>query len=109
MDRTLESKGEVLYNTLEVDEPFDGQRNVTIRPNGRLDEERILYVRRADYAFISAEVSVGWLPAALPAPRECYTLGRLPDGTVSAVVSPQGPTGRCRLSTSSGVCSVSLW
>jgi len=109
LDQTLETKGELFYNTLEVDEPFDNKSNVTIRPNGYVNEEHVLYVRRADYAFVSATTAVAWLPAALPAPKDCYTLGRRADGVVRIVVNPNQTRGNCRLSTSSGDASLSLW
>lgn len=34
VDQTLPSKGELLYNTVEIDEPFDGNSDTTIRPAG---------------------------------------------------------------------------
>lgn len=108
-DDTLQSRGELLYNTLEIDEPFDGKSDVTIRPAGFLTEEHVLYVRRGDYAFVSAMESVAWLPAAFPAPKDCYTLARRADGVVRIVVNLKGPNGKCRLSTSSGDASLSLW
>jgi len=108
-DQTLETKGELVYNTLEVDEPFDGKSNVTIRPNGYVNEEHVLYVRRGDYAFLTATTAVSWLPAALPAPKDCYTLGRREDGVVRIVVNPSQTRVNCRLSTSSGDASLSLW
>ena len=108
-DQTLETKGELVYNTLEVDEPFDNKSNVTIRPNGFVTDEHVLYVRRADYAFITAVTAVSWLPAAFPAPKDCYTLGRRDDGAVQVVVAPNQGDRKCRLSTSSGDASLSLW
>jgi len=109
MDQTLETKGELIYNTLEVDEPFDNKSNVTIRPNGYVNDEHVLYVRRADYAFVSATTAVGWIPAALPAPKDCYILDRRADGPVRIYINPKNTRGNCRLSTSSGDTSLSLW
>jgi hypothetical protein len=109
LDQTLQTKGELFYNTLEVDEPFDGKSDVTIRPAGFVTEEHVLYVRRTDYAFLSAVTAVAWLPGAFPAPKECYTLARRDDGAVRIVVNPKQTRGNCRLSTSSGDASLSLW
>ena len=109
LDQTLQTKGELFFNTFEVDEPFDGKSDVTIRPAGFVTEEHVLYVRRTDYASVSAVVAVAWLPMAFPAPKDCYTLGRRGDGAVQIVVKQGGTQGPCRLSTSSGNASLSLW
>jgi hypothetical protein len=109
LDQTVQSKGDLLYNTVEVDEPFDGKNDVTIRPDGYVTEEHVLYVRRSDYAFLTAVTAVAWLPVAFPAPKDCYTLGRQADGVVRVMVNFGGPSGKCRLSTSSGDASLSLW
>ncbi len=80
----------------DVREPFDGQRNESRRPEGRSEPEIAFFVRRGEYAVVTAEVQVSWLSAAYPLRKECYTLERDVDGVVS-VIATRG--AGCRLTT----------
>lgn len=95
VDRTLDARGELLYAGMDVREPFDGLRN-----------ETVFFVRRGEYALITAEVQVGWIPAAYPLRKDCYTLQKGEDGVVS--VESTKDRG-CRLTTSAVSSTVSLW
>jgi len=106
LDRTLEARSELLYQAIDVLEPFDGQRNATVRPGSHLEDEKILFVRRAEYSVLSVETRLAWLPAAYPLRKECYTLARDEEGVVSVAV-PDAAT-RCRLSTVSAETGVAL-
>lgn len=90
----------------DVREPFDGQRNESWRPEGRSEPEIAFFVRRGEYAVVTAEVQVSWLSAAYPLRKECYTLERDVDGVVS-VIATRG--AGCRLTTTAVSSSVSLW
>ena len=106
LDRTVEPRSELLYQDIDVLEPFDGKRNSTVRPGGHLEDEKILFVRRAEYSVLSVETRLAWLPAAYPLRKECYTLARDEEGVVS-VTLPDAAT-RCRLSTVSAETGVAL-
>jgi len=106
LDRTLEPRSELLYQAIDVLEPFDGQRNATVRPGSHLEDEKILFVRRAEYSVVSVETRLAWLPAAYPLRKECYTLVRDEEGVVSVTVPSSA--ARCRLSTVSAETGVAL-
>src|SRR5262249_26086890 len=97
VDRTLEPRSELLYESLGVLEPFNGTQNTTLRPGGHHEEETLLFVRRGEYSLVKVEARLGWLPAAYPLRKECYTLVRDEEGVVSLTVP--GSVKRCRLST----------
>jgi hypothetical protein len=107
VDRTLEAKPELLHSSIEVYEPFDGTRDVTVRPNGRSEQESLLFVKRGDYAVVTAQAAVSWLPAAFPARKECYSMERQPDGSV-IIGRSRTAGGVCRLTTSAASASISL-
>jgi hypothetical protein len=90
---------------MDVREPFDGLRNETVRPDGHSERETV-FVRRGEYALITAEVQVSWIPAAYPLRKDCYTLRKGEDGVVS--VESTRDRG-CRLTTSTVSSTVSLW
>ena len=106
LDRTLEPRSELVYQAIDVLEPFDGQRNSTVRPGAHLEDEKILFVRRSEYSVVSVETRLAWLPAAYPLRKECYTLDRDEEGVVSVAVPDA--TARCRLSTVSPETGVAL-
>ncbi len=105
-DRTLEQRTDLVYQEIEVLEPFDGRRNSTVRPDGHLEDEKILFVRRAEYSVLAVEAKLAWLPMAYPLRKDCYTLVRDEEGVVSVAVSD--PNKRCRLSTVSASTGVAL-
>jgi len=105
-DRTFEPRSELLYDAIEVMEPFDGKRNSMVRPGGHHEDETILFVRRGEYSVLSLQATLAWLPAAYPLRKECYTLARDEEGVVSVTV-PDAAT-RCRLSTVSAETGVAL-
>ena len=106
LDRTLEPRNALLYQSIVVTEPFDGKRDATVRPGGHLEDESILFVRREEYSVLSVEAQLAWLPAAFPLRKECYTLVRDEDGVVSVGISSTAT--RCRLSTVSASTGISL-
>jgi hypothetical protein len=106
LDRTLETRSELLYQTLDVKEPFDGKRNTVIRPGSHLEDETLLFVRRAEYSLLSVEAQLAWLPVAYPLRKECYTLARDEEGVVSVTIPDAA--SRCRLSTVSASTGVAL-
>ena len=106
LDRTLEPRSELLYEAIDVLEPFDGKRNSTVRPGGHVEDEKLLFVRRGEYSVLSVEASLAWLPVAYPLRKECYTLARDEEGVVSVTVPDAA--ARCRLSTVSASTAVAL-
>jgi hypothetical protein len=106
VDHTLETRAELVYDAIELMEPFDGRRNSTVRPGGHLEDESLLFVRRGEYSVISVEAQLAWLPEAYPLRKECYTLVRNETGVVSVAAAPG--VERCRLSTVSASTSVAL-
>jgi len=63
-----------------------GRGVVALRP----DRARRPDVRHGQYAAVSAEVQVSWLPAVYPLRKECYTLDREADGVVSVITTHAG-------------------
>jgi len=106
VDRTLETRSELVHQGIEVLEPFDGKRNSTIRPGGHLEDEVRFFVRRGEYSVLSVEAQLAWLPVAYPLRKECYTLVRNEEGVVSLQVA-DGAT-RCRLSTVSATTGIAF-
>jgi len=106
VDRTLEPRSDLLYQEIEVLEPFDGTRDSTVRPGGHLEDEKILFVRRAEYSVLVVEARLAWLPMAYPLRKDCYTLVRDEGGVVSVAVPDIAR--RCRLSSVSAATGVSL-
>jgi hypothetical protein len=106
VDRTLEPRSDLLYQDIEVLEPFDGTRDSTVRPGGHLEDEKILFVRRAEYSVLVVEARLAWLPMAYPLRKDCYTLVRDEEGVVSVAVPDIAR--RCRLSSVSATTGVSL-
>ena len=106
VDRTLEPRSELIYQDLEVLEPFDGTRNSTVRPGGHLEDEKIFFVRRGEYSVMSVEAKLAWLPFAYPLRKDCYTLVRDEEGVVSVVVPDT--SRHCRLSSVSASTGVTL-
>jgi hypothetical protein len=106
VDQTLEPRSDLLYQEIEVLEPFDGKRDSTVRPGGHLEDEKILFVRRAEYSVLVVEARLAWLPMAYPLRKDCYTLVRDEEGVVSVAVPDV--TKRCRLSSVSAATGVSL-
>jgi len=106
VDRTLEPRSDLLYQEIEVLEPFDGTRDSTVRPGGHLEDEKILFVRRAEYSVLVVEARLAWLPMAYPLRKDCYTLVRDEEGVVSVAVPDIAR--RCRLSSVSAATGVSL-
>ena len=106
MDRTLEPRSDLLYQTIVVTEPFDGKRNATVRPGGHLEDETILFVRREEYSVLNVEAQLAWLPSGFPLRKECYTLVRDESGVVSVGVPDE--VSRCRLSTVSASAGVAV-
>ena len=106
VDCTLETRSELVYQGIEVLEPFDGKSNSTIRPGGHLEDEVLFFVRRGEYSVLSVEAQLAWLPVAYPLRKECYTLVRNEEGVVSVRV-PDGAT-RCRLSTVSATTGIAF-
>src|SRR5215475_12799350 len=45
LDRTLESRPEILFNSVAVPESFDNRSSSTVRPGGRNEEETVLFLR----------------------------------------------------------------
>jgi hypothetical protein len=64
VDRTLETRSELVYQGIEVLEPFDGKSNSTIRPGGHLEDEVLFFVSRGEYSVLSVEAQLAWLPVA---------------------------------------------
>jgi hypothetical protein len=112
IDRTLESRPEVLFNSVAVPESFDGRSNATVRPGGRSEEETVLFLGADSYPYVTVEAQVAWLPLAHPLRKECYALIAQEDGSVSASVrstAAQGaPPGNCRLSTTTASATIAL-
>ena len=106
VDRTLEPRSELVYQGIEVLEPFDDKSNSSIRPGGHLEDEALLFVRREEYSVLSVEAQLAWLPLAYPLRKECYTLARDEEGVVSMRVVPTAT--RCRLSSVSASTGISL-
>jgi hypothetical protein len=112
IDRTLESRPEVLFNSVAVPESFDGRNNATVRPGGRASEETVLFLRADSYPYVTVEAQVAWLPLAHPLRKECYALITQEDGAVTASVrktpSQGAPAENCRLSTTTASASIAL-
>src|SRR5262249_21649291 len=106
VDHTLEHRTELVYQAIDVIEPFDGKSNSTIRPGGRREDETLLFVRRGEYSVLSVEARLAWLPFAYPLRKECYTLARDAEGVVSMQVPPTAT--RCRLSTVSASTAIAF-
>jgi hypothetical protein len=106
LDRTLEPRSDLLFQSIVVTEPFDGKRNATVRPGGHLEDETILFVRREEYSVVNVEAQLAWLPFGFPLRKECYTLVRDEAGVVSVSVPEQAT--RCRLSTVSASAGVAV-
>ena len=106
VDRTLEPRTELVYQAIDIREPFDGKRNSTIRPGGHLEDESLFFVRRGEYSVLSVEAQLAWLPAAYPLRKECYTLVRDEEGVVSMQVADTAT--RCRLSTVSASTGIAF-
>jgi hypothetical protein len=110
-DRTLESRPELLFNSVAVPESFDGRTNSTVRPHGRAEEETVLFLRASSYPYVTVEAQVAWLPEAHPLRKDCYGLITHEDGSVTVSVrtaaQPAAP-GNCRLSTSTASATIAL-
>jgi hypothetical protein len=106
VDQTLETRRELVYQTLEVLEPFDLKRDSTIRPGGHLEDESLFFVRRGEYSVLSVEAQLAWLPAAYPLRKDSYTLARDEEGVVSMRVAETA--NGCRLSTVSAFTGIAF-
>jgi len=112
LDRTLESRPEILFNSVAVPESFDNRTSSTVRPGGRNEEETVLFLRANSYPYVTVEAQVAWLPEAFALRKECYALIAREDGSVSPAVRmtpAQGaPPGNCRLSTTTASATITL-
>jgi hypothetical protein len=112
MDRTLETRPEVLYNSVAVPESFDERQNATVRPGGRGEEETVLFLRADAYPYVTIEADIAWVPLAYPLRRECYAQVAQSDGSVMVSVrtgdAQHAPRGTCRLSTAVASASIAL-
>ena len=106
VDQTLETRRELVYQNIEVLEPFDEKRNSTIRPGGHLEDESLFFVRRGEYSVLSVEAQLAWLPVAHPLRKECFTLVRDEEGVVSMRVAETAKG--CRLSTVSASTGIAF-
>ena len=111
-DRTLESRPELVFNSVAVPESFDNRTSSTVRPGGHTEEETVLFLRANSYPYVTVEAQVAWLPEAFALRKECYALISHEDGSVTAAVRAtpaQGaPPGACRLSTTSASATIAL-
>lgn len=107
-DRTLGSASELLQDTLEVREQFDGDLRDWINPGGHEERETLLFVPKREFAVVDVQAVVGWVPSAYPLRKECYTVLRDEDG-VTHVSNSAGASGACRLTNAIGSASVSFW
>jgi len=112
LDRTLESRPEILFNSVAVPESFDNRTSSTVRPGGRNEEETVLFLRANSYPYVTVEAQVAWLPEAFLLRKECYALITQEDGSVTAAVRmtpAQGaPQGNCRLTTTTASATIML-
>jgi len=112
IDRTLDSRPEVLFNSVGVPESFDNRTSSTVRPGGRNEEETVLFLQSNSYPYVTVEAQVAWLPEAFALRKECYALISQEDGSIAAAVrttAAQGaPPGACRLTTTTASATIAL-
>jgi hypothetical protein len=108
VDRTQGTKGELIYDAIGVREPFDNRTNETLRPDGHVESETVLFVRRGAHDLLGVEAQVSWMPLGIPPSKDCYKVDRDAEGVVFVTVTGKRDRN-CRLSTSVAATSVSLW
>ena len=112
LDRTLESRPEILFNSVASPDSFDNRTSSTLRPGGRNEEETVLFLPANSYPYVTVEAQVAWLPEAFLLRKECYALITQADGSVTVAVRmtpAQGaPPGNCRLTTTTASATIML-